>query len=121
MKDLISGKKKRIKGKEVRNVNIPAYDNLTISCIAAFVNPYKQVGHYLPENKEIPKLGKQWIGNVCATVLQDIFTDWVAEKVDERNESLVTKKVLVISMDPEIAKIFQLSTKTSGKLIKFFQ
>ena len=77
--------------------------------------PYDKVGHYLPHTNEIPKLPKQWISNVCATVLQDIFTDWVKEKVEERNESLVIKKGLAIDMDPEIAAVFQSSTKTSGK------
>ena len=60
----------------------------------------------MPDPKEIPKLPKQWIANICSTVLQDIFTDWVKEKVEERNESLITKKGLAIEMDPEIAKIF---------------
>ena len=49
-------------------------------------------------------------------MLQDIFTAWVAEKVEERNEGLVTKKGLAIEMDAEIASVFQSSTKTSGKL-----
>ena len=106
LKDLISGKKKRIKGKEVRNINIPAYENLTIACISEFVTQYRQVGDYLPEPKEIPKAPKHWIGNVCATVLQDIFTDWVKEKVEERNESLVTKKGLAIEMDAELVAAF---------------
>ena len=115
MKDIVSGKKKKIKGKDVRNVTIPQYENLTIDAIAKFVAPYNAVGHYLPEPSEIPKLPKQWIANVCATVLQDIFTNWVAKKVDERNEELVVKKKLAIEMDPDIAAVFKKSTKTSGK------
>ena len=53
LKDLISGKKKRIKGKDVRHVTIPQYDNLSIKEIAEFVAPYNTVGHYLPDEKEI--------------------------------------------------------------------
>ena len=58
---------------------------------------------------------KQWIANVCATVLQDIFVSWVAKMVNERNEELIEKKGLAIDMDPEIAAVFKASTKTSGR------
>ena len=52
---------------------------------------------------------------MCCTVLGDIFANWVAEKVEERNEELVVKKKLAIEMDPEIAAVFKASTKTSGR------
>ena len=48
-------------------------------------------------------------------MLQDVFVNWVAEKVNERNEELVEKKKLAIEMDPEIAAVFKASTKTSGR------
>ena len=48
-------------------------------------------------------------------MLQDVFVNWVAEKVNERNEELVVKKKLAIEMDPEIAAVFKASTKTSGR------
>ena len=58
MKDLISGRRKRIMGKDVRHVTIPQYDNLTIQEIAKFVAPYGEVGNFLPSEKEIAKLPK---------------------------------------------------------------
>ena len=48
-------------------------------------------------------------------MLQDVFINWVAEKVNERNEEIVEKKKLAIEMDPEIAAVFKASTKTSGR------
>ena len=48
-------------------------------------------------------------------MLQDVFVNWVAKKVNERNEELVVKKKLAIEMDPEIAAVFKASTKTSGR------
>ena len=65
-------------------------------------------------DREIPKLPKQWIANVCATVLGDKFTDWVAAQVKERNEQLLVSKGLIIEMDQEIADVFHASTKSSG-------
>ena len=40
LKDLISGKKKKIYGKDVRHVTIPQYENLTIEAISNFVTQY---------------------------------------------------------------------------------
>lgn len=65
----------------------------------------------MPIGREIPKLPKQWIANVCATVLKDTFTNWVKERVKERNEKIVLKQGLAIEMDPEIAAAFHASTK----------
>ena len=57
---------------------------------------------------------------MCASVLQDTFTEWVAKKVDERNQKIVTTKGLNIEMDAEITAIFHSSTKTSGKVQNHF-
>ena len=85
--------------------------------MANFVAPYDMVGNYLPDPKEIPKVPKQWIANVCHTLLKNVFSDWVKEQVEERNKGLLVKKELLIDVDPEIAKAFRASTKTSGKLM----
>ena len=58
LKDFISGKKKKIYGKDVRHVTVPQYENLTIEAISKFVTQYKHVGDYLPDPIEIPKVPK---------------------------------------------------------------
>ena len=103
LKDLMSGRKKTIKGKNVAWIAIPQYQGLTIDNIAAFVAPYNVVADYLPEAKELPKLPKQWIANVCHTLLKTTFSDWVRKQVDERNKSLLVKKDMLIDVDPAIA------------------
>tara|TARA_B100000768_G_C11037786_1_gene272890 strand:- start:158 stop:430 length:273 start_codon:yes stop_codon:yes gene_type:complete len=57
---------------------------------------------------------------VCASVLKNIFTDWIKAQVETRNKKLMVDRGLIISMDPKIAAIFNASTKTSGKYSKFF-
>ena len=79
LKDLMAGKKKRIKGKDVKWIAIPQYKALTIDKIAAYVATFNVVGDYLPVHKEVAKLPKQWIANVCHTLLKTIFSDWVRE------------------------------------------
>ena len=37
---------------------------------------------YLPEpNLELPKVPKQWLSNVCATLLEDKFSKWVKDQI----------------------------------------
>jgi len=59
-------------------------------------------------------VSKQWIGNICASVLKGIFTDWIRDQVDARNEKLLVERGLAIEMDSQIVKAFRASTKTSG-------
>ena len=89
LKALISNEKKPIFGHEVRHVTIPQYDGLALSDIARFVTQHADVQPYLPDGKEINKVPKAWVANVCATVLGDTFTNWVSSQVEERNKKLV--------------------------------
>ena len=41
-------------------------------------NGYPHVYQYLPEPEmELPKVPKEWVGNVIATILQEKFSKWV--------------------------------------------
>ena len=59
-----------------------------------------------------------------ATVLGDVFTDWVSEKIEERNEEVRNKKDMNIELDPDIAAAFRASTSVSREfrfnLISYF-
>ena len=84
------------------------------------MNTKANVLPFLPDGNELKKTPKQWIGNVCASVLKNIFTDWIKHQVDTRNKKIVVDKGLTITMDPKIAAILDASTKTSGMYSKFF-
>ena len=43
----------------------------------------------------------------------NLFTDWVAEKIEERNEEVKDKGDMNIELDPDIAAAFQASTAVS--------
>ena len=58
---------------------------------------------------------KQWLANVCNSVLKDVFKQWVKNQVDERNQKLAVEKGIMIEVDPEIAEAFRNSTKVSRK------
>ena len=93
---------------------MPQYDGLAMKHIAAFLeNGHEQVFQYLPDAVEIHKISKEWICNVCATVLKGMFTGWIKNRIEERNAKVAVQKDLMIKMDPEMAAVFQASTKTS--------
>ena len=59
-----------IKAKEARHVYVPYYETLTIKKILAFLEDGRnQVFDYLPDLQELDKIAREWICNVCCTVL----------------------------------------------------
>jgi len=70
----------------------------------------------LPEvRKEVLKLPRAYIANVCHTTLGDPFEQWANARINKRNEKVVKDKDMTINMDPEIAGIFKASTAVSGR------
>ena len=98
----------------MRHISVPQYDNLSLKRIATFLNSGREhVFEYMPDSVEINKVSKEWICCICATVLEDEFSEWVRHQIQARNELVATKKNLFIAMDQEIADVFRASTKVS--------
>ena len=77
---------------------------------------HPEVYHYLPEpSLELPKVPKQWLANVCASVIGEEFSQWVKTRVNARHEKVADKKDIMIKMDPQMAEIFKASTAVSSK------
>ena len=75
----------------------------------------------MPDAQEIHKVPKQWLCNVANSILKNIFSDWVKDQVETRNETVKSKKNMMIQMDPEIAAAFATSTKVSSKIFDLLQ
>ena len=56
--------------------------------------------------REIHKVSREFLFNVYATVLKNIFTDWIKQQIDERNEEMKEKRDMNIELDPDIAAAF---------------
>ena len=78
---------------------------------------HKQVFDYLPDLQELDKVSREWICNVCGTVLQDEFEQLVAVQVKNRNEEIVEKGELAIESDAEVFAAFKASTSVSRKFL----
>ena len=94
---------------------MPHYENLTLDKIKAFCSRHENdIDNYLPDKREIHKISRDFICNVCATVLKNIFTDWVKEQIEDRNEEM---KDMNIELDPDIAESFHASSSVSCRHI----
>ena len=69
----------------------------------------------MPIPRELHKVSREWIYNVVATVLGTVFTDWVKDLIDDRNEDIRDKRKLDIELDPDVAEAFRASTAVSSK------
>ena len=63
---------------------------------------------------------KEWICNVCATVLRGLFTGWVKNQIETRNEKVTKQQDLMIEMDSEVLEAFRASTSVSRKCPSIF-
>ena len=68
---------------------------------------------YLSDSRD--RLPRQWLINVCNTIMGRLFAQWVERVCRSRNENLANKHDLLIEMDPDIARVFTQSTSISNK------
>ena len=78
-----------------------------------FVRLYPQVLDYLPVDKEVKKLSRSYLGNVIYTIVGDPFKEWVDAKIKERHAKIKEQQDMLVSLDPDIARIFSESTAVS--------
>ncbi len=117
LRDIGSGKRAFIKAQEVKTIQIPHFDGLTVERMLLHAAQSNDVMQALPaDQKEIHKLPREYIGNILYTILGDKFKKWVRKKCDERTDKIMEKQDMAIEMDPEVYKAFKASTNISGRL-----
>ena len=107
LRDLMDSKKKRIHVDDIKHINIPNFDGLTIESMIEYAKACPNVMDYLPVKDEIKKLPRQYIANVIHTVMGKHFENWVDVRVEERNRTIKKEKNLMVEMDAEVAEIFR--------------
>ena len=91
------------------------YKGLTIDNILAEGKKNPQVSSYLPDDKDIHRLPRQWLANVIYTLVGDDFGAWVTQHVKSRNDHIAEKQDLILELDPVIAAAFGNSLNISSK------
>ena len=116
MRDLCSGKRRRIDGKDVKHIMVPQFEGLAIKHMLTFGFKYDPVQDALPiVEKEVLKLPRQYVANVIHTLVGQDFVSWVNEQVNTRHKKVADDRNMNIELDPEIARIYQASQAVSGK------
>ena len=113
LKDLSSGTKKFIKCDDVKYCHAPQYEGLSLECILDQANRYERVSQYLPDERDIRKLPRQFVLNVVYSCVGGEFQQWVDTQVSTRNQKFVADDRMMIELDPEVAKAFAGSTAVS--------
>ena len=104
-----------MKNDNVKRINIPAYEGMGIKEICNFLMQHQHIAEWLPDLREIPRLPKEYLGNIAFTVLGDTFGDWVKAQIEARNTKVLVERNNNIEMDPEMAAAFNQSTAVSSK------
>ena len=63
---------------------------------------YHQIFNYLPDKQDLDRVPRAWIANVIYTIVGDPFKEYVDAMIEQRNQALINKRDLGISMDPQI-------------------
>ena len=104
-----------IKCKAVKYVWAPYYPSLSVSVLLEHA-AMTEVVEYLPkERKEWDRLPRQFILNLCGTVLEVAFQQWVRERIEERNAKLANDNNLLVTLDEEVYSAFVNSNHISSK------
>ena len=109
------GSKTIIPCDDVKVIDVPQFEGLSIQDIFAFAQNDRDVERALPPSKEIQKLSRGYLANVIYTIMGQNFQNWVNAQVNLRNQRVAQEGNNMITMDPQIAQIFQQSTAISGK------
>ena len=87
LRDLTTGIKKPIKGYDVKSMHVPCYEHLAVADFVGLIKEHPFVMMCLPDReKEMIKMGRQYLINVLYTRLGDKFKKWVDERVDQRHQ-----------------------------------
>ena len=104
-----------VKSENAKHLHVPMYKTLTVDTILEYGRRFDQVKQYLPDERDMAKLPRQWVINVVYSLCSEDFREWVSLQVKDRNDRVAEKRELMIELDPEIAAAFGNSANISSK------
>ena len=111
--DLCTKKKLFIKCDDVKFLACPQYEGLAVHDILEEAGKDERVLKYLPDERDMHKVPRQWIVNIAYAIIGAPFANWVSKAVSNRNMELAKKQDLILNLDPEIVKAFHNSSNIS--------
>ena len=98
----------------LKPVSVPQFEGLSIECILERGREHPELDRYLPEDRDMERLPRNFIATVVRGLLKQDFDRWVEGVIEKRNEALRSKQKLEILMTPEIHALFQKSKMISS-------
>ena len=83
------------------------YSGLAIADIFESFGGEEAFIQHMPVFREAKRLKKEFIVNVCATILGDRFKKWVKERTQHRNEKVLKERNLLMKLDNDVFKALQ--------------
>ena len=77
-----------IHSKDIQVLNVPHYEGLSIETILQFGEEHPEVSNHLPDDRDIPRLPRQFIVDVTYTLMGEPFKKWVHEVIKDRNKKI---------------------------------
>ena len=88
---------------------------LTIQDFIEFAKDEQEIMQFLPDERDIVNVPREYLIYVIYSVDGDQFGQWVDEIVLQRNKQIKLKNDQYIQLDPKIVKIFAQATHSSRK------
>jgi hypothetical protein len=92
---------------------VPQYEFLALEDVIEFASNYEGVSDYFPVGREMRKMPRQYICNMIYSIVGDPFMKWVKNRVAARNSKVAVTNNLNVTLDPNVAKAFALSSAIS--------
>ena len=96
-------------------LHVPQYKDLSIKKLLIEGRKDARLEHYLPDDRDMGRLPRYFIMNLCYTIVGQPIKDWVSRGVHERNHQIAENRNLIINLDPAIATAFKQSVNISSK------
>lgn len=104
-----------IKAAAIQVLYVPLYKGLTIETILEQGRKNEQTMHYLPDERDIHRLPRQFIAAIVFSIVGEPFKAFVSQGIKERNDAVAENRNLMIELDPAIAEAFRSSVNISSK------
>ena len=104
-----------IKCDQVKVFFVPQYEGLTCETILGLRVWHPEVNAFLPDDRDLSKLPRQWLANVFYTVIGGPFQVFVDKLIEARNTKVAKQGNVMIEMDEEVYEAFKNSKQISSK------
>ena len=107
MRDIVGGKRRMIKQADVRVIQVPFFEGLSIEHMMDWAKSRPEgVMEVFPViEREVKKLPRAYIANCIFTLTGAAFQGWINKQVNDRNAK-VAREQDTIQMDPAILAIY---------------